>query len=321
MILRNVDFDNVFIASGALNFFGQGWPYHKIFKILFPGMFSFFGTTFISKTTTLNRRDGNMFLDSNFQPKEIFPKCIKIDFIKAIVLNSVGLSGPGAEALFKTKIWQAIQRPFFISFMSLGNSREEIIRETKEFINLMKFYLPDFSAPVGLQINISCPNTKHKIIEMIKNAIMILEIARELNIPIDLKIGVADSQMEFVKEIQDSGLCDCITCSNTIPWGKMSEVINWKKFFGTENSPLEHLGGGGLSGKPLLPIISAWISKARREGIIMPIKACGGILSKNDVMKIMFAGASAIELGCISILRPWRMQKVIQFANQISWSK
>lgn len=61
MNLRGINFF-IFVASGALNFFGEGWRFHKLYKRIFPKGFDFSGATFVSKTTTLNERKGNMEL-------------------------------------------------------------------------------------------------------------------------------------------------------------------------------------------------------------------------------------------------------------------
>jgi len=104
---------------------------------------------------------------------------------------------------------------------------------------------------------------------------------------------------------------DIITCSNTIPFGSFPDRINWDKYKG-----LEHLGGGGLSGKPLLPFVIDWIKKARKVST-MQIKACGGIFCKEDVEKVMETGADAIELGTVKLLRPWRIKSIINKCNEI----
>lgn len=316
MILKGVRFDNVCVASGVLNFFGQGWKHHKVYKVSFPGMFNFSGATFIAKTTTLNARVGNMALDENYMNRDWFPDCIIGDFKKQIVLNSVGLSGPGVEELLSKKVWQNMTKPFFISFMSLGNTREEKLAEARAFVEIMKKERFFFKAPFGIQVNVSCPNTEHPTTDMIADALAILQIIYELGVPVDLKIGVADSTLEFLHEVQSSKLCDCITCSNTIRWGQMSERIDWEGLFGTTESPLKkEYGGGGLSGAPLLPIVTDWLDGARRSGIDMPLKVGGGILCKHDVDKFLLA--DGIEIGCVSILAPWRVRGIIKYANNI----
>jgi len=117
LTLRGVNFEPVFVASGTLNFFGEGWrSYHPWYKMLFRNQFDFRGTTFISKTTTFPAREGNMPLDENLQPRSLFPGCVRVYFRKGLVLNSVGLSGPGAVELLKRGKWQERREPFMISF-------------------------------------------------------------------------------------------------------------------------------------------------------------------------------------------------------------
>ncbi|MCK5319859.1 hypothetical protein KAJ61_00535 [Candidatus Parcubacteria bacterium] len=205
-----------------------------------------------------------------------------------------------------------------ISFMSLGETLEEKLKEAELFVELLELHKSEFKAPFGVQVNVSCPNIKHFTKGMTNDSPAILEKFQPLNIPVDLKIGVADAivvGIDFIKEIEASRLCDCLTCSNTIPWGKIPDQIDWKKLFGSNVSPLKHLGGGGLSGKPLKPIVLNWLKEVRQAGINMPIKAGGGILNSRDAIDFMNADASALEIGCASILRPWRVRDIIQTVN------
>lgn len=315
LILRGIDFGCICVSSGTLNFFGNGWPYHRLYQKIFGSYFDFKGATFIAKTTTLNERAGNMPLNEALMPKELKPKCIKVNFSKAIMLNAVGLSGPGAKVLLETGEWQKRTEPFMISFMSLGNTVSEQVAEAEAFVKLLLAYKSGFKAPFAVQVNGSCPNTKHSTEEVFKNSLAILEPFQKLGVPIDYKIAIADAiaaGIEAIFEIEKSGLCDCLTCSNTIPWGKLPELISWKELFGSEDSPLKDLGGGGLSGKPLKNIVHTWLTDMRKKGISMPIKAGGGILSPQDARDFLMAGANAVEIGCISTLRPYRIAKTIK---------
>ncbi len=316
MKLRGIDFGSIFLASGTLNFFGQGWPYHRLFKLLFPGLFDFRGATFISKTTTLGPRLGNLSLGFDLEPTEWFPRCIRVYPWSGMVLNSVGLSGPGANFLLRENRWQKLKEPFLISFMPTGAISRTRLEETKIFIDLLATHLPEFQAPIGLQLNLSCPNTGHNTTELVTEALLLLEIAARLGRPLDLKIN-ALVKVELVKEIADSKLCDVITCSNTIPWGELTEEIDWVRLFGSTQSPLVDFGGGGLSGRPLLPIVTDRIRRFRDAGIAIKLKAGGGILEKGDVLKMKQAGADAVEIGSVAILRPWRVGPIIRLANQI----
>lgn len=315
MILRGIDFGNVLVGSGTQGFFGEGYPFHKILN---PFGLNFEGSTFVAKTTTLRPRLGNLPLkEDGITPKELFPKCIKVYPRKGIVLNAVGLSGPGAEFLFKDCRWQKIKKPFFISFMAVGESFEMRYLETINFAILFKKFLPYFNAPVGLQVNGSCPNVKIDALKPADEMKKMLEVlSAYVSIPLAPKINVLMS-VETAKEIADDPNCDALCVSNTIPWGALPDKINWRELFGTDVSPLAEFGGGGMSGKPLLPIVAEWIADARKIGITKPINVGGGILSPDGVNVLESAGASSVSVSSVAILRGWRVGKIIRRANKL----
>lgn len=316
MELRGTNFGNVCAASGTLNFFGNGWWYDIVYEHLFRGFKEIENCTFVSKTTTWDSRAGNMPLKKNLQPKALLPDCIKLYPFKGIILNAVGLSGPGAEALFAADVWQTIEKPFFISFMAVKKSRLERMLELDNFIELCQKEFPKFKAPVGIQLNLSCPNTKHELKELEVETISALQRLSVLNVPIDLKVNVFFST-NLLKKIAEEKLCDVITVSNTIPFGNAADEINWEKLFYKGYSPLKKYGGGGLSGKAILFLVLRKIREMRNAGIEILIKGSGGIMHPDDVDKMKEAGADAIEFATVAMLRPWRVKKIIERANEI----
>jgi dihydroorotate dehydrogenase len=314
MELRGIDFGPILCASGVQGFFGEGYWHHKFLKNF--GL-NFAGCTFVAKTTTLEHCDGNMPLKKDgITPKELFPKCVKVYFRKGIILNACGLPGPGAKALFETGRWQKRKNPFFISFMSVERSVGERIGELHKFVKLFREHLPEFKAPVGLQLNYSCPNVGVDINYLFDEAKTGLKIASVLGIPLMPKFNVLASP-KVMKGISDDLNCDAICISNTIPWGKLADKINWKKLFGSDVSPLVQFDCGGLSGKPLLPLVVDWVKRARHEGIIKPINAGGGILSPNDLQALYEADASSVFIGSVATLRPCNVRKIIRKAHQL----
>lgn len=314
MKLRGTDFGCVLCASGAQGFFGEGYTHHRLLKTL--GLLDFTGCTFVAKTTTLHARQGNMPMKKDgITPKELFPKCIEVDFIRGVMLNSVGLSGPGAEPLFKTGRWQSRTKPFFLSFMAVGKTPEERTAELREFVKLAQKYFRRFLAPVGLQINWSCPNVGLNPNELVDEAKAGIEIASALGVVLMPKFNIM-VPIEAAKAISKHPACDALCISNTIPWGKLPEKIGWKKLFGSGVSPLAEFGGGGLSGRPLLPLVACWLREAKYAEISKPINAGGGILSPDDVRVLYLSGASSIFIGSTATLRPWRVRGIIRKAHQ-----
>ncbi|MBI2459390.1 MAG: hypothetical protein HYV53_02450 [Parcubacteria group bacterium] len=331
--LRGVNFgSHVFNTAGTRNFFGQGdkiggdWRQHKPLKAI-PG-YDWKGTVFISKTTTLPARPGNLALRYDLQPKKFLPGCIYVDRRKGIALNDVGLSGPGAVALLNLNIWQNFLKPFVISFMSAAETAEDRLKETMAFCGIIKRLRHRFKAKFGLEFNDSCPNAGHDPQLLVAEAAKKLQAARHLlpDEPIFWKINALTSP-EQAKRITDTGYCDVVSVSNTIPWLQNAtwtdnpEVwIDWPELFGRDTiSPLERrgFGKGGLSGWPLLNLVVEWVAMARDVGITIPIKAEGGIQKKKDIRRLAVAGANAIGLGCVSFLRPWRLKGLIDYGNLI----
>lgn len=323
MKLRNVFFGYVFNAAGARNFFGNGYWFHKILAWL--GLLSFFGSTLITKTVTLNAVTGNMPLESDgVTPKERLPKCIIVKPFKGVALNAVGLSNFGAEHYFKLRFenerWQDRKEPFLISFMAVSKTRDERLKEAIAFFELLVEELPYFKATVGLQLNFSCPNVGHEQKELLSEAESFLDLFSLLKIPIVIKLN-ALSSIESVLKLEQHPALDAISVSNTIPWGELPAEIDWKGLFGSDESPLAKRFKnpnikGGLSGKPLLRIVEGWIKEARHAGFKKPIMGGGGILSKSDAKRLIKAGANAIELGSVAFLRPWRVKGIIKHVNQ-----
>jgi len=342
LVLRGVDYGPVQCASGAMGWFGEGYWYHR----WVPGL-NWKGCSLVSKTTTLDAREGNMPLDDKGQAKELFPSCVVVKPRKGVVLNSVGLSGPGLRSLLETGEWQKQAEPFFLSVMSVAPDRalaypteerhpseDRLTEHAQIALMLEEFLQVGFQAPFALQVNLSCPNTSHDPAEIAKEAWATLGVYHNLrtafNIPIVPKFNVL-YPIEAVAELQRR--CDGICISNTIPWGQLPADINWlglfprpddglsyeaePHYYNIPDSPLKHLGGGGLSGRPLLPLVEEWVKAARGRGVTLPINAGGGILRPRDVDVLVKAGADSVFLGSIAILRGWRVKSTIRRAHRL----
>lgn len=315
MKLRGLNFGRVLCSSGSLGFFGDGYWYHKAFR---PIGLNYEGATFVSKTTTLLPRKGNMPLKADqITPSELVPKCVKVRWSKGVVLNSVGLSGPGAKWLIQSGRWQRIGRPFFISFMSVGQDPTERLDELRKFVNMLLPELPKFRTTPGLELNFSCPNVGVNHSDgLVKEVVAAMEVASILMhgkriVPLVPNFS-PDISPEAVFTIAQESVCDAVSISNTVRWGNLPDQIDWKGIWGSHTSPLSDLGGGGLSGAPLLPIVLQWARRARELGFQKPLIMGGGILSAADAMAVLESGAAAIKLGVVGMLRPWRVRGIIQ---------
>jgi len=308
----------VWDGAGVRGFSKEGYWYHS----LFPGGIRFEGSTFVAKTVTAQANQGNMDLRPfHYTPEDYFPDCIHVDLVQGIALNSVGLANPGIESFLTRKRWQKLQEPFFISFMTLNTPEEGYLRETEYFKNVLKRSLPHFSSrQVGLQLNVSCPNVGADMNTIVKKALAQLSILGELDMPIVVKLNLLVTPEEAAR-IASHPRCDGLCIANTVPFGKYYEASFWDKLF-PKGSPLlarnEKYGGGGLSGKLLLPEVVKWVRRFREIDRNTHVNAGGGIMHANDVEKLLNAGANSISFATVAMVRPWRVKSIISAAHYLT---
>lgn len=312
MIIRGLRFKNVFNASGARGFYGEGYWFHNVWR---PLGLNYSNSTFVAKTTTLNARIGNMPMNpQTLKPRAMAPKCIVVKPLDGIVLNSVGLSGPGLMRLLP--YWEKLRGgdPFFISYMSVEQTPEMRLNEARTFVGRIINQYHRVPQNIGIQLNFSCPNVGLDPAVFANEIRGILDEFQILQVPLLAKLNVTFPH-EVALAIEQHEALDGIVMGNTVPWGKLPDQLDWKGMFGSETSPLAHLGGGGLSGKPLLSLTAAWLFNARAMGFRKLLIGGGGVLDVDDANRLLDSGADGIELGSASILRPWRVADIIKHVN------
>jgi len=321
-------FGPIWCASGAMNFFGEGYPYHKLVELT--GL-TWKGVTLVTKTSTLKKNEGLMPLkEDGVTPVEFKPKCIATNFFKAGALNAVALSGPGIEFLVDQRKWQKMIKRFLISIMAIGKTVSERFQEICEFRGSLLRLLreaPHLREILGLQINYSCPNTGHDMSKLLdglmEEALAHFSVLSSLYLPIMPKLNIFMPPSWMVEFEERSG-CNGVCISNTIPWDNLPDRIK-KQFSNDGVSPLVKRGlkigdkpqSGGYSGKELLPLTETWVRRARSLGFKGHINAGGGVLAPDDVDFLRRAGADSVFIGSIAFLRWWRMQDVIDRAYKI----
>jgi dihydroorotate dehydrogenase len=320
--LNGIDLGRAWCSSGATGFFGEGYPFHRWLGPLAP---DFRGSTLVAKTTTLEPRAGNLPLGDDLMPTEVRPACIRVNFRKAAVLNAVGLSGPGLAALLADGRWQDRAEPFVLSFMAVAADRAGHEAEAAEF-GRQVWALKGrgrFHAPFAVEVNVSCPNVHPGDGDrMVAETTGILEaIGSELpGVPLIPKFNLL-TPPGTVAAIGEHRDCAAVCVSNTLPWGVLPHRIDWLGLFGCgppplRESPLAHLGGGGLSGAPLTPLVREWVAEFRRIAPDVPLVAGGGVMRPADATALLDLGADAVEIGSVAITRPWRVGKIIKSINE-----
>ncbi|EKD46838.1 MAG: hypothetical protein ACD_67C00046G0001 [uncultured bacterium] len=217
-------------------------------------------------------------------------------------------------------------KPHVISFMSVAATPELRMQEFKKFLQLFLIYLPDFRAPVALTINVSCPNTKNAPKELAYEALSMVQEAQILNIPVGVKFG-PEVEAQTIMEIDKSGICDYVVLCNTLKVGNYAKNFSWRWAFGWKSfawslfgkvySPLEKFGGGGYSGPKLRPVVRDLIKEVRAKGAKITIIACGGIQKPKHVIEMLDAGANAVKIGTVAMLRFWRISSIKKTAYEV----
>jgi dihydroorotate dehydrogenase len=318
MKLNGIDLGRALCSSGARNFFGNGYPFHRWLGPLAP---DFRGSTLVAKTTTLGPRAGNLPLDDDLMPTEARPACIVVNFRRAAVLNAVGLSGPGFCVLLDCGRWQERLEPFVLSFMAVTDTQQSRLNEAVAFGCRLAGSRPYFKAPFALEVNLSCPNVAHPEYPAAESVAILSALAEYLPcVPLIPKFNVLSSP-GHVARLGETPYCAAVCVSNTIPWGAWPHRIDWRGLFGCgppplRESPLAHLGGGGLSGAPLTPLVREWVAEFRRIAPDVPLVAGGGVMRPADATALLDLGADAVEVGSVAITRPWRVGKIIKTINE-----
>ena len=275
--------------------------------------------TLVSKTSTLKSREGNIKKSRGIL-EHLFPSWAKMDFFSGHTINAMGLPNLGIKALLELRIWQKNKEPLFISIMAVESTLEKRLDELRRMVDIIGEYKNEFVAPIGLQINRSCRNLRHKVSDNIKDIVKEssqgLEIASTLGWPLVEKFAIDTAPVKAIKELQDNTNLDGICVSNTVNYNYQGLG---KKIFGINISPLAHLGGGGISGPELLPLVCDYIKEIHDLGFTKNINGGGGIFCKEDVEKYRDAGANSIFVGTVATYYPRRVAGIIQRANNLNW--
>ncbi len=259
-------------ASGALGYDGKGWIWERPLewvRFLQPRLF-----TSVTKTLSLQPIQGNLRW---YNPLG----CIRT--ISGGVVNAVGLTNPGIDWWCK-KIGPSVDSRKIPLMVSIFGEPEELAK--------MARILDRFDI-VGIEINASCPNTKTDILQNTAKIIESCRIVKENSrFPLILKISVIHDIEQIVKGVED--MVEALSI-NSVPWATA---------FPNRRSPLDKLGGGGISGKAAQPFTWNLINKILRFTSIPVIGP--SIWQFDDLDSVRSAGAKAISFGSIFLRYPWR---------------
>lgn len=206
------------------------------------------------------------------------------------MLNAVGLQNIGIENFIREKLplLRQFGTPVIVNFF--GDSVDEFAAAASRLSNVEGIH--------GLEMNISCPNreaswcifgTDPRITFKIVSAV---RKATGLTLIVKLSPNVTDIAL-MAKVAEDAG-ADAVSLINTIT-GMAIDIETWKPKLANIT--------GGLSGPAIKPIAVRMVWEASNT-VKVPVIGIGGIMSAEDAIEFMLAGATAIEVGTANFVNP-----------------
>lgn len=230
----------------------------------------------VTKSLSLQPRDGN--------------PAPRITETASGMLNSIGLANIGVKKFIEEKL--PIIKKFDTAI--IANIAASTI---DEYCNVLELLEAEEGVD-AFEINVSCPNVKEGGLSFGTSCEMTAEITRRLRpltkkpLIIKLTPNVAHIS-EFGRAVEDAG-ADAISVMNTV----IGMAIDIKT-----RKPKLSTGTGGLSGPAVKPIALAKVYEVSRV-VKIPIIGIGGIVTAEDALEFLIAGASAVQIGTANYIDP-----------------
>jgi len=213
------------------------------------------------------------------------------------MLNSVGLQNPGVDAFIEEEL------PFLRNYDTVvianisGNTIEEYADMARK--------LSDAAVDI-IELNVSCPNVKAGGLQFGTSPGSVAAVTenakKHSRVPIMVKLSPNVTDISRIARAAESAGADAISLINTI-LGMRIDTMTRK--------PVLHNNVGGLSGPAVFPVAVRMVWEvAKTVGI--PVLGTGGVMSGDNAVEIMLAGASLVGIGTASIADPYAPVRVIE---------
>ena len=274
--LSSLDLDNPLIpASGC---YGFGQDFAPLYDLNILGSISF-------KGTTVEPREGNAL-----------PRIAECPMG---MLNSVGLQNPGVKVVVEEELpalKKIFHKPLVANISGFSFDEFSILAEEMDRVE-----------NVGLlEVNISCPNVHNGGMAFGTDAKNVAEVCKRVKEktkkPVYMKLSPNVTDItEMAKAAEASG-ADGISLINTL----LGMRIDIKR-----RRPVLANKVGGYSGPGVFPIALRMVYQVRKA-VQIPIIGMGGIASAEDVIEMMMAGASAVEIGAENLVHPYICRDILE---------
>ena len=273
--LSGIELDNPIIpASGT---FGYGYEFAEWYDINCLGTFSF-------KGTTRDPRFGN--------PTPRIADCT------AGMINAVGLQNPGVDAVIARelpKLKECFHKPVMANVS--GFAIEDYAYTCEKL---------DKEEQVGwLEVNISCPNVHGGGMSFGTSPEAAAEVTKAVKAvttkPVYIKLSPNVTDIVSIAKACEEAGADGISMINTLMGMRID--LNRKK-------PIIANKSGGFSGPAIKPVAISMVYRVY-EAVKIPIIGMGGLSTAEDVLEMMLAGATAVEIGAANLIDPMASKNII----------
>ena len=274
--LSSLDLDNPLIpASGC---YGFGQDFAPLYDLNILGSISF-------KGTTVEPREGNAL-----------PRIAECPMG---MLNSVGLQNPGVKVVVEEELpalKKIFHKPLVANISGFSFDEFSILAEEMDKVE-----------NVGLlEVNISCPNVHNGGMAFGTDAKNVAEVCKRVKEktkkPIYMKLSPNVTDITEMAKAAEAAGADGISLINTL----LGMRIDIKR-----RRPVLANKVGGYSGPGVFPIALRMVYQVRKA-VQIPIIGMGGIASAEDVIEMMMAGASAVEIGAENLVHPYICRDILE---------
>ena len=273
--LCGIELDNpVMAASGT---FGYGYEFAELYDINVLGTFSF-------KGTTREARFGN--------PTPRIAEC------EAGMINAVGLQNPGVDKVIEDEL-PKLAKVFHKKVMAnvSGFSIDEYVEVCSKL---------DKCDQVGwLEVNISCPNVHGGGMTFGTDPAAAAEVTADVkkctSKPVIVKLSPNVTDITVIAKACEEAGADGISLINTM----LGMRIDLKT-----RRPVIANTMGGFSGKAIFPVALRMVYQVAKT-VKVPVIGIGGVSSAEDVIEMMLAGATAVQIGAANLTEPYICRDIV----------
>ena len=212
------------------------------------------------------------------------------------MLNAIGLQNPGIDVFIRRDLEFLKQTSARVIVNVCGKTEEEYLEVVRRLREEKRVDM--------LEINVSCPNVKHGALAFGQNPEQLFRITekikKEAAQPVVMKLTPNVTDITELARAAEAGGADALSMINTITGMKIDVE---RQTFVLANRT------GGLSGPAIHPVAVRMVYQAA-NAVKIPVIGIGGIASAEDALEFILAGASAVQVGCVSFHDPETALKV-----------